>query len=88
MVVFAQTGRPPVALQELASIVRPPDRFAIGEHAAYLHCPNGILASPAAERALAGLGEVITTRNWATVLKLLALAVPHGVHEPNDRNSQ
>lgn len=27
-------------------------------------------ASPAAERALRGLDEVITTRNWATMLKL------------------
>jgi uncharacterized protein (DUF1697 family) len=78
LVIFAQDARPPAALRALASVVRPPDQLVIGELAGYLHCPNGILASPTAERALGGLGELITTRNWATVLKLSALATASG----------
>lgn len=59
-------------LQGLASLLRPGERFAVNQHAAYLHCPGGILQSKLGE-ALLGTGvQRITTRNWATVLKLLA----------------
>lgn len=78
LVIFAQTARPPTVLRQLATTVRPPDCFIAGEHAAYLYCPDGILASPFAERTLSDLGELVTTRNWATALKLLALATPRG----------
>ena len=78
LVILALAASPPQAVHALAACVQAPDPFAVGKHAAYLHCPGGILSSPAAERALRGLGEVITTRNWATTLKLLALAVPGG----------
>jgi uncharacterized protein (DUF1697 family) len=78
LVVFAQGAAPPAAVRALAATVQPPDRFAVGERAAYLYCPDGILASPAANRALAGLSELVTTRNWATVLKLQALVAPGG----------
>lgn len=49
--------------------------FAIGTHACYLWCPHGLLTSPVGE-ALAGAGfrDHVTTRNWATTLKLLAAA--------------
>ena len=76
LVVFAQGAAPPAAVHALAAAVQPPDRFAVGRRAAYLYCPDGILASPAAKRALAGLSELVTTRNWATVLKLQALVAP------------
>ena len=46
----------------------------LGRHAAYLHCPAGILESRAGEALLGKLGRAATTRNWATVLKLHALA--------------
>ena len=40
-------------------------------------------ASPAAvERALRGLGEVITTRNWATTLKLQRWREREGIAAP------
>lgn len=45
-------------------------------HAAYLWCGNGILESQAAGLLLAKLGLACTTRNWATVTKLDALANP------------
>lgn len=50
-----------------------PEALAVGSHAAYLWCANGILASRLAT-ALARLGSAsFTTRNWSTVLKLHAM---------------
>lgn len=50
------------------------ERFVVTAHAAYLWCGNGILESQAAVALLKKLGERGTTRNWATVQKLAALA--------------
>lgn len=51
------------------------EAFAIGEHACYLWCPDGLLASRIGA-ALAGskFRDRVTTRNWATALKLQAMA--------------
>jgi uncharacterized protein (DUF1697 family) len=49
------------------------ERLAIGRRAAYVWCANGILRSellPALGRLA---GPALTTRNWATVLKLQAV---------------
>lgn len=65
------------ALQDLAaieSLVVPPERFALGPHTAYLFCANGILKSRAGEALLGKIGRSATTRNWASVLKIRALA--------------
>jgi uncharacterized protein (DUF1697 family) len=51
-----------------------PDRIEFGRRAAYLWCATGILESPVAERFLKASKEGATTRNWATILKLHALA--------------
>jgi uncharacterized protein (DUF1697 family) len=51
-----------------------PDALAITQRAAYLWCATGILdgkVSPAFSRKA---GATVTTRNWATVLKLQAAA--------------
>jgi uncharacterized protein (DUF1697 family) len=51
-----------------------PDALAVGTRTAYLGCAEGILVSPlsaAFERATQGGA---TSRNWATVLKLAAVA--------------
>ena len=67
----------PSALSNLVavgSVVVAPERFATGAHAAYLYCAAGILASKAGEALLGKAGRATTTRNWATVLKLQALA--------------
>jgi len=51
-----------------------PEAFALGARAAYLWCPEGILASRAAEALNRALGDAVTARNWATMTKLHALA--------------
>lgn len=74
LVAFVQE---PQALRGLAAIeplVVPPEAFALGRQAAYLLCTAGILQSKAAEALLGEAGRPATTRNWATVLKLQALA--------------
>jgi uncharacterized protein (DUF1697 family) len=73
LVAFVQDS---AALQKLVgqqALAQPPERFAVGSEAAYLHCANGILESKLGE-ALLKLGKGVTTRNWATVLKLVALS--------------
>lgn len=63
------------ALQAAAGIVADGgERFVVTAHAAYLWCGNGILESKAAVLLLKKLGEAGTTRNWATVEKINALA--------------
>ena len=73
--LVAFTGGPQAlrGLAALAALVRAPERLQLGEHAAYLWCPNGILGSKAADALLGKLGREATTRNWATVLKISAL---------------
>jgi uncharacterized protein (DUF1697 family) len=51
-----------------------PEALAVGTRVAYLWCPEGVLASRLAETVGRALGDAVTTRNWATVRKLLALA--------------
>jgi uncharacterized protein (DUF1697 family) len=50
-----------------------PERLAVGVRVAYLWCPDGLLASRLPEAVGRALGDAVTTRNWATVLKLHAL---------------
>lgn len=67
------------ALQAAAGIAAASgERFVVTPHAAYLWCGNGILESKAAVALLKTLGEAGTTRNWATVQKLAALARQQG----------
>ncbi|MEX8515465.1 DUF1697 domain-containing protein [Leptothrix ochracea] len=73
LVAFVQGAQ---ALPELAAVERlavPPEEFLLGSGAAYLHCVSGILESKAGEALLGKAGKSVTTRNWATVLKLQAL---------------
>ena len=61
------------ALSTIAPLVTPPEQFHVGTQAAYLHCTRGILESKAGEALVGKAGKAATTRNWATVQKLLAL---------------
>ncbi len=70
LVAFAQDSAAIQGLSGLAAMVNPPERLCIGSHAAYLQCPGGILESRAAAALLGKFGRSVTTRNWATVLKL------------------
>ena len=74
---FVAFAADPAALQGLAALLpllNPSERLAITPQAAYLHCPQGILQSRLGAAMLGKAGQGITTRNWATVLKLAALA--------------
>ena len=52
----------------------PPDRFAIGEQALYLHQPNGSGRSKLTTAYFdSKLGTISTMRNWRTVTQLLTL---------------
>jgi uncharacterized protein (DUF1697 family) len=73
LVAFAQSEAAAQRLLVLSPMLHPPERFHIGGHAAYFHCAGGILESKAGSALLGKLGREVTTRNWATVLKLKAL---------------
>src|SRR5262245_23263029 len=51
-----------------------PEAIALGPRVAYLWCPDSILESPVFDRVSRLLKDGVTTRNWATVTKLEALA--------------
>ena len=61
-------------LEPLAEQDWAPEVLATGERVAYLWCPEGVLASRLAKAVGKVLGDAVTTRNWATVMKLHALA--------------
>jgi uncharacterized protein (DUF1697 family) len=48
------------------------EALAVGTHAAYLWCAEGILESRLLGEVWKVLGESTTTRNWATALKIQA----------------
>lgn len=74
LVAFAQEARTLQPLEALAPLAQPPERFVVGAQAAYLHCASGILESQLGAAMLGKVGRSVTTRNWATVLKLAALS--------------
>jgi uncharacterized protein (DUF1697 family) len=51
-----------------------PEALALGARVAYLWCAEGILARPLAEAVNRILDDAVTARNWATLMKLHALA--------------
>src|SRR5262245_20636870 len=51
-----------------------PEALAVGPRAAYLWCPKGQIESPLAQAVAKAMGDTVTTRNWATMTKLHALA--------------
>lgn len=74
LAIFAQDPATLSGLGAVASAIVPPEKFAVGPGAAYLHCASGILESKAATALVGKAGKETTTRNWATVLKLQAMA--------------
>ena len=49
------------------------DALAVGPRAAYLWCSDGVIASKLNAAVNKLLGEEVTSRNWATILKLQAM---------------
>lgn len=74
LVAFAQDAQVLAGFKTISPLVVAPEEFSVGAHAAYLHCASGILESKAGKALLGKAGQAVTTRNWATVLKLQALA--------------
>ncbi len=78
LVAFVQDAGHLASLRELESLLVPPEQFAIGSRGAYLLCASGLLESKAGAALVGRAGPAVTTRNWATVLKLQALALSIG----------
>lgn len=70
LVAFAADQDALRALAPLEALAQPPERFVVTPVAAFLHCPAGILASRVGTSLLGKAGARVTTRNWATVVKL------------------
>ena len=73
LVAFGASESALGSLDRLTTLVQAPEKFAITKDAAYLYCPSGILESKAGKAMLGKAGKGVTTRNWATVLKLAAM---------------
>lgn len=74
LVVVPSTMKDKAKLEPLLDEPWKPDALACGRRAAYAWCAKGVLESPLAIRIGRELRDAVTSRNWATVLKLQALA--------------
>jgi uncharacterized protein (DUF1697 family) len=73
LVALAPDARSLARLAALMPLAGKAEQFRVGRRAAWLHCPQGILQSPVGKALLGKAGESITTRNWATCVKIHAL---------------
>jgi uncharacterized protein (DUF1697 family) len=74
MVMFFAEDSDGKRLRKLADRSWAPEQLAVGRHAAYLWCPDGIMSSPLMEAVEEQeLRGIVTTRNLRTVTKLRAL---------------
>jgi uncharacterized protein (DUF1697 family) len=55
-----------------------PEALAVGLRACYLWCPDGVIASRLSTEINKVLGHQVTSRNWTTMQKLLALVEKDG----------
>ena len=78
LVLFVQDKKTLPDLVFVEPLVGPSEQFAICEQAAYILCGGGILKSKVGSALLKQPATSVTTRNWATVLKLQALASAAG----------
>jgi uncharacterized protein (DUF1697 family) len=75
LVAFAADKLLLATLEPICALAsRPPDKFFLGSKAAYAYCEAGSLVSPVGVALHGKPGRAVTTRNWATTLKLHALA--------------
>ena len=73
-VAFAPEGKALLALRPLLERPWKPDVLAITPRAAYLWCKAGAIDSKLSQVFGRKAGGTVTLRNWATVLKIAALA--------------
>lgn len=76
LVAFAQRSDALAGLSVLQPLLADGERLEVGTQAAYLLCPRGLHDSKAATALLGRAGRALTTRNWATTLKLAAMFEP------------
>ena len=74
LVAFVADAKHLDPLRPLLEEVWAPDALAMTQRAAYLWCAAGLLESKMSQALTRKAGTTITTRNWATVLKLQAAA--------------
>ncbi len=74
LVAFVADGATLTKARPLLAQSWAPDAISIGSQAVYLWCANGVIESKLVQSFSRVTGEAATTRNWATVLKLQALA--------------
>ena len=74
LVMFTQDAATLALLKPLEDGDWAPEAFAVGAHAAWLWCANGIIESRVSKAVGKVLKERGTARNWATVGKLQAMA--------------
>lgn len=72
MVAFVASSAALMKAKPLLEQAWAPEAFSIGTRAAYLWCANGIADSKLSKALGRAMGDAMTTRNWATVLKLHA----------------
>ncbi len=73
LVMFTQDAATLASLEALQGEDWAPEAFAVGRHAAWLWCAEGVIASRISKATGKLLGQRGTARNWATVEKLQAL---------------
>ena len=74
LVAFALEATPLLKkIEPLAGRPWKPEALCVGSTAAYLWCANGILESKLLQAFMPAASGLVTTRNWATVLKLQAM---------------
>ncbi|HEX2645909.1 MAG TPA: DUF1697 domain-containing protein [Candidatus Dormibacteraeota bacterium] len=75
LVTFLSAELPRDVVEKMRSAAGPREEFAVHGREAYSYHPDGVGRSPLFERLSAkSLGVVASTRNWATVTALLAMA--------------
>ena len=75
--LFVSFLNDPADLSKLKPLMKEkwdPEVLALGKRVAYVWCPNGLLESPLSQAVARALGDGVTTRNWATILKIHAAA--------------
>ena len=73
LVAFGADPAALATLSALRALNRDSEQLELTLHAGYLHCRTGLLESLIGKAMLGKAGRLVTTRNWATVLKLAAL---------------
>jgi uncharacterized protein (DUF1697 family) len=73
-------------LEALSSQDWAPGALALGRHAAYLWCPDGILESALLAAVTRATGDGLTARNWSTWQKIHRLAAATSRPAPGQRS--